>query len=234
MKNCSFIILIVLTTFLLVACDSRNNDKPTMMVSISKSKIYYPHFSEINGVSYHEANIVVTLDGTDSQTKNALIELTYDESVIGVISNTGNEKLLRTDDSGIATGQIISRNPGTANINVKIKNWNVSAITGISVSLPEIINFEANPDTINADNTQISQLTLSMMPPLSSKYIKYTASIGELVSDSTSTNNLGNTSNQFKSAFPGNAYITAKLKDWPSQSATRFVKVVNTNDGKGK
>ncbi|MDD3500946.1 MAG: hypothetical protein PHE19_00785 [Candidatus Cloacimonetes bacterium] len=227
MKNIFLSLFLCVMALSIISCDSRNTERPDISVSIDKEKIYYPHLGDN---SYYEAKAIVSLTGKDDQTKNALIELTFDDSIIAILTNTGNEKLLRTDDRAVAEATIISRHEGIANINFKVKNWSSNVNGSILVSLPEISSFTTNKDTIIADNIDEATLVAKVIPPMNNKYIKFVSSLGIVEHDSVATDINGVAINKFKSSTSGKALITAKLKDWQSQINTLNISVLDEEE----
>lgn len=230
MKRIFYLILFTLILVGLTSCDSRNVDIQTIQVSIDKAKIYYPHFSEINGVTYHEARINISLEGTASQVNNVLLDLTYDDTIIGIIPDaeygTGNDKVLRTDNNAIAKATIISRKAGTAVINVKVRKWSTNINKSIVVSLPEIVEFVASSESVIADSISFSLLSAKMMPPVSGKYIKFSSNVGFFDADSMSTNASGYAYTNIRSKESGLANVVAKISNYPTQQKTLSINFI--------
>ncbi|HOQ80635.1 MAG TPA: Ig-like domain-containing protein [Candidatus Cloacimonadota bacterium] len=226
MKHLIRLLILLFAVLLLFGCDSRSSEMPEISINLETAKIYYPHISTVDEYTYYETKVEVTLTGQPDQTQNALIELTYDEEIIGIITNTGNAKLLKTNNSGIVEADIISRKEGIANINFKVKNWSTNANCTVTVSLPEITYLITDKENVYANNIDEASLLVRIMPPLPNRYVKFVSSIGVVGSDSVATNNNGIATNKFRSAVAGNALITAKLRDWQSQIKTLNINVL--------
>lgn len=205
------LIIIALGLIILISgCDSRELDQPGIQVTISAEKIY-------NVGNYEEAGVVINLSGKDTQISNAIVDVVYNDQLINVITNTGTSNYFRTDATGRATGTIIARSPGIANITFTIRNWSkVNAVRAIQVSNPEILYFAADPDTLPANNSALSNLSLKVYPPLEGYYCLFTSSLGNLTADSTQFDSQGISRNSIKSSEAGNAIISGTLSKYPT------------------
>lgn len=209
MKKIYFIISCAL--LILSACDSRNTEKPDISVALASEKIYVVP-------NYEETTVNISLAGKSSQIQNALIDVEYDSQIINFIGNTGNAFSVRTDENGAATGTIYARKAGGTNIQFTVNQWNSSTSSYILVSYPEILSFEASPDTLLADGITFSNLTARIFPPLPNKYAYFnTNGIGDLEADSSAIGSDGYYRNRIKSSVVGVSTIKTRLVNYPTQ-----------------
>jgi len=199
---------------LLSACDSRDTDKPDISVALQSNKIYVIQ-------NYNTTTFSITLVGKNSQIQNALIDLVYDQNTIGIITNTGSEVLMRTDGNGYASAEVFARKAGTAHITFNVRNWGSSTTETIYVSYPEILTFIAEPNTVVADGQTYSNLTAQIYPPVNyGKCYFFTNGIGDIYADSSSIDSEGFCRNKIKSTETGLSEITAKIKNYMTQTKT--------------
>lgn len=114
-----FLLLIILSTLLIVACDDRGYDSPTMDVTVESD---YGSFV-YNKSGFNEMKFIFQLDGPSSKIFDRRINVNITNNM-GNFIGTGSNQSMITNDFGYAEGRFIAGNGyGTANIEFVLETW---------------------------------------------------------------------------------------------------------------
>ncbi len=152
-----FLLVAILSLFLLTACDDRGSENPKMYVSIPDEEISYV----FNHSDHNDMVIQIQLDGPLSKLNERRVDVTITNQM-GNFIGTGNSQSLLTDNTGFAQGRFIARDGyGIANVEFVLETWpSEKEILNIPIfDFPRIDSLVAGSNTLNADGFSSTSLT---------------------------------------------------------------------------
>jgi hypothetical protein len=208
-------IALILILLFCVSCDDRNLGKPEIYVTITRDTLY-----TLDNAAYQESDIYIQLVGNNPTLyANKRIDVIYDPLLAHVVVNataSGHQSYFVTDRNGIVTGWTYARRVGTLNLEFVVRGFkNVRTTKQIEILHPFISRITAEPTTIPADDTTLSEIRVYVTPRISGLTVDFTTDWGDLTALSSETDMNGMARTYIKSAYQGFGLITAKLNNFP-------------------
>ncbi len=207
-----FLMLIIVSTLLIVGCDDRGYDNPTMDVSIESD---YGSFV-YNKSGFNEMKFMFQLDGPASKVFDRRINVNISNGMGNFIGSGSNQSMI-TNDLGYAEGRFIAGNGyGTANIEFVLETWPTEkAVYNILiVDFPKIDSLTAGTYTLLPDgisSTSINAYLSSENADLEMVKILFDTTDGRLTQSEVFADASGVASTNLIAPFH-EAYITVKAR----------------------
>jgi hypothetical protein len=219
--------LLVLCTVVIVACDDRGEDTPTMEVTAADTFVY-------NELNFNELDFEVHLDGPSSKISERKILVDFDDAY-GDFFGDASSEYIRTNSNGVATGKFAAKDTiGVVKFKFTLETWpsETEEISIKIVDLPRIDSVVATVDTLVAGggtSTQLKAYISSLNADLWGYEILWEADYGSLNVDENYTTLQHNSSETDEDGIAYNNFISTDVA-----SVTRIFARLQLNQSRYK